>query len=102
MRICNLYSSRGQVKKLNEFIENGTANDNSSDEKLKEQIKKFDEVLCALGKAEKINDRDSYNTRVAEIYERLSNKKLREFGNLENTNLGLEIWFKNIVYCEGR
>ncbi len=79
--ICNLFSSRGQVKELNEFMENGTANDNSSDEKLKEQIEKFDEVLCAWGKVEELEDRNLYNIRINKVYEMLTNKKLKEFGH---------------------
>ena len=79
--ICNLFSSRGQVKELNEFMENGTANDDSSNEKLKEQIKEFDEILCAWGRAKELKDRKPYNARITKVYEMLTNKKLKEFGH---------------------
>ena len=76
--ICNLFSSRGLIEKLNECMENDTANDNSSDEKLKEQIKKFDEILCAWGGPYKgIKNKKVLNDRIKEVFKILESQKLR-------------------------
>ena len=79
LTICNLFSLRGNIKKLNEEIHN--ANDLSNDQKLDECIAQFDGILCAWGQADKIKDRKAYNKRIREVYIKLTNKKLREFGH---------------------
>jgi len=81
LTICNLFPLRGNIKKLNEEI--GNANDLSNDQKLYGCIAQFDEILCAWGQADKIKikDRKAYNKRIREVYIKLTNKKLREFGH---------------------
>lgn len=76
--ICNLFSSRGQVEKLNEFMENDKANDEISDKKLEEQINKFDEVLCAWGGPHnKIRYKKILIDRIKKILKILKSQKLR-------------------------
>ena len=78
--ICNLFSLRGpNVKELNNKIQD--TNDSLNDLKLKECIGRFDEILCAWGRAKELKDRNFYNARINKVYEMLTNKKLKEFGH---------------------
>jgi hypothetical protein len=78
--VCNLFSLRtSNVKELNEKIDE--ANDIQNDDKLKACIGKFDEILCAWGKADKIKRRKEYDARIENIEGMLNGKKLKKIGN---------------------
>lgn len=78
--ICNLFSLRtSKVEELNEKIYE--ANDTQNNDKLTLCIGKFNEVLCAWGKASKIKKRGDYDTRINQVYQMLNGKKLKKIGN---------------------
>lgn len=104
--ICNIFSLRTpNVMVLNKAIKINTANDDLSDEKLKECIKEFNEVLCAWGKADKIKDRkirEILDTRIKKIEEMLKGKKLYKFGDtsFNGKSYPLHPYFYNTMNTE--